>query len=79
MPHISGLIASVFGCLLLVLPAPEAAGQTMEQALVAAYQGNPTLLAQRAALRATDEGVSQAVSGPSAWCPGRVDCGVPKE
>ncbi len=66
MPRTSRLIAGVFGCLLLVLPAPEATAQTMEQALVAAYQGNPTLLAQRAALRATDEGVSQAVSG---WRP----------
>lgn len=35
-------------------------------ALGAAYQNNPALLAERAALRATDEGVSQAVSG---WRP----------
>ena len=66
MPRISRLIAGVFGCLLLVLPALEAAAQTMEQALIAAYQGNPTLLAQRASVRATDEGVAQAVSG---WRP----------
>ncbi len=66
MPRTSGLVGGVFGCLLFVLPVPQAAAQTMEQALVAAYQGNPTLLAQRAALRATDEGVSQAVSG---WRP----------
>ncbi len=39
---------------------------SLEEALVAAYTGNPTLLAQRAALRATDEGVAQAVSG---WRP----------
>jgi len=66
MPRTSGLVGGVFGCLLFVLPAPEAAAQTMEEALIAAYQGNPTLLAQRASLRATDEGVSQAVSG---WRP----------
>ena len=48
------------------MAAPDAAAQTMEQALVATYQSNPTLLAQRVALRATDEGVSQAVSG---WRP----------
>ncbi len=60
-------LLSILGSLALAMAAaPEAAGQTMEQALVAAYQGNPTLLAQRAALRATDEGVSQAVSG---WRP----------
>ena len=33
MPHTSRLVAGVFGCLLLVLPALEAAAQTMEQAL----------------------------------------------
>ena len=66
MPRNSNFVAGVFGCLLVVLAAPDAAAQTMEQALVATYQSNPTLLAQRVALRATDEGVSQAVSG---WRP----------
>ena len=32
-------------------------------ALVLAYQNNPTLNAQRASARATDEGVPQALSG----------------
>ncbi len=41
-------------------------GQTLEQALASAYLGNPTLLAKRAGLRATDEGVPQAISG---WRP----------
>jgi outer membrane protein len=36
---------------------------TLEWALVQAYQNNPSLNAQRAALRATDEGVPQALSG----------------
>jgi len=36
--------------------------QTLEQALVSAYRNNPTLLAARARLRATDEGVNQALS-----------------
>ena len=44
----------------------DAAAETLEEALVAAYNNNPTLLAQRAALRATDEGVPQALSG---WRP----------
>lgn len=36
--------------------------QTLQDALAAAYAGNPTLLAKRADLRATDEGVPQALS-----------------
>jgi outer membrane protein len=40
-----------------------AAGDTLEWALVQAYQNNPSLNAQRAALRATDENVPQALSG----------------
>jgi TolC family type I secretion outer membrane protein len=37
-------------------------GQTLEEALAMAYQGNPTLLAARAQLRQTDEQVPQALS-----------------
>jgi outer membrane protein len=40
--------------------------QSLEETLVKAYQGNPTLKAERARLRATDEGVPQALSG---WRP----------
>ena len=40
-----------------------ARGDTLEWALVQAYQNNPSLNAQRAALRATDENVPQALSG----------------
>ena len=43
-----------------------AAAETLEEALAAAYRNNPTLLAARAKLRATDEGVSQALAG---WRP----------
>ncbi len=43
-----------------------AAAATLEDALVQTYQSNPTLLAQRAQLRATDEGVARAVSN---WRP----------
>ena len=46
--------------------ASGAAGEILEEALIAAYTSNPTLLAQRAALRATDEQVPQALSG---WRP----------
>jgi outer membrane protein len=40
-----------------------ALGQTLQEALAAAYESNPTLNAQRARLRATDEQVPQALSG----------------
>src|SRR5881227_1063926 len=42
--------------------AHPAAAETMESALAQAYRNNPTLNAQRAALRATDEAVPQALS-----------------
>ncbi len=51
--------------LIAFLPV-NAAAETLEEALAAAYRDNPALLAARARLRATDEGVSQAVSG---WRP----------
>ena len=40
-----------------------ARAETLEDALVMAYRGNPTLMAKRAELRAVDEGVAQARSG----------------
>ncbi len=44
----------------LTLPAH---AETLETALIQAYQNNPTLNAQRASVRATDENVPQALSG----------------
>src|ERR1700759_4042590 len=43
-------------------PAP-AVAETIEAALVRAYQNNPQLNSQRAFVRSTDEGVPQALSG----------------
>src|SRR5882757_7780706 len=43
-------------------PAP-ALADTIEAALVRAYQSNPQLNAQRAQVRSTDENVSQALAG----------------
>src|SRR6202007_107550 len=40
-----------------------ATADTLEWALVQAYQNNPSLNAQRASLRATDENVPQALAG----------------
>jgi outer membrane protein len=48
------------------LAALPASGQTLQEALALAYANNPTLQAARAALRATDENVPQALSG---WRP----------
>jgi len=45
---------------------PAFAVSTLEEALTQSYETNPTLLAERARLRATDEGVAQAVSN---WRP----------
>lgn len=50
----------------LALVPPPAAGQSLTEALVAAYLGNPNLEAARASLRGTDEEVPQALSN---WRP----------
>ena len=47
----------------LVMAAQAAHADTLEGALVQAYQNNPQVNAQRASLRATDENVPQALSG----------------
>lgn len=46
--------------------APDARAQSLQDALAVAYLNNPTLLAARAGLRATDEGVPQALAN---WRP----------
>ncbi len=57
----AGLVAALLGSV-----AWPASAETLEEALAQAYTTNPVLDAQRASLRATDELVSQAVSG---WRP----------
>src|SRR5580658_2879173 len=52
--------------LLLAVGAVPVAAQTLTEALSYAYNTNPQLLAQRALLRETDEGVPQALSN---WRP----------
>jgi outer membrane protein len=49
--------------LIAQLGAPPALADTIEAALVRAYQNNPQLNAQRALVRSTDENVPQALSG----------------
>ncbi len=58
-----GFAAGAAACAVLPLTASTVRGETLNSALVQAYQSNPTLNSQRAATRATDEGVPQALSG----------------
>ena len=51
------------GIALCGVAAAPAAAQTLEAALVQAYLNNPSLNSQRAAVRATDENVAQALAG----------------
>ena len=57
----TGAAAAVL--LLAAMGPTPALADTIEQALVRAYQNNPQLNAQRASVRATDENVPQALSG----------------
>jgi outer membrane protein len=57
-----GALAATFLLFALVDPKP-ALADTIEAALVRAYQTNPQLNAQRATVRSTDENVPQALSG----------------
>jgi outer membrane protein len=60
---VRGLAVSTTACAGWLLAAQPALSDTLEGSLVLAYQNNPTLNAQRASVRATDEGVPQALSG----------------
>jgi outer membrane protein len=59
-------LAAFCGAALLLTAGPQAAAQTLTEAFAYAYNNNPQLLAQRAALRAADESVPQALAG---WRP----------
>jgi TolC family type I secretion outer membrane protein len=61
-----GIVATLLAAIGAASIASVAAAQSLEQALVSAYLTNPQLEAQRAALRATDELVPEALSG---WRP----------
>jgi outer membrane protein len=61
---------------LAVASGPAQAAETLESALAKAYGSNPTLNAQRAALRVSNEGVSQALSGYRPRVNGTADIGV---
>ena len=56
----------ILGASLLCLVSGQALADNLEDALVAAYNSNPDLRAERANLRSIDENVAQAISG---WRP----------
>jgi outer membrane protein len=56
-------VAALLAVALCVLTAAPAAAETLPDALVRTYQGNPTLNAERARQRGTDENVPQALAG----------------
>src|SRR5262252_6734774 len=58
---VTGAAATVL--LMACMGSTPALADTIEAALVRAYQGNPQLNAQRAQVRSTDENVPQALSG----------------
>ena len=58
-----GFAVVAIACVALPGSVTFARAETLESALVQAYQNNPSLNSQRASLRATDEGVPQALSG----------------
>ena len=63
MAFISAITSLSLAAAGMSLASTKAAADTLEWALVQAYQNNPSLNQQRAALRATDENVPQALSG----------------
>jgi len=66
MRHVNKFGGVILATTVLALSAGSGAAETLQEALVAAYSSNPTLQAERARLRGTDEGVAQARSG---WRP----------
>jgi len=55
--------AVIFMFAVAIMSTSPAPAETIESAMAYAYQNNPQLNAQRAAVRQTDEGVAQALSG----------------
>ena len=56
-------VAAALAVALCTLLAAPAGADSLPEALVRTYQGNPALNAERARLRGTDEGVPQALAG----------------
>tara|TARA_Y100000590_G_scaffold469777_1_gene659677 strand:- start:2090 stop:3457 length:1368 start_codon:yes stop_codon:yes gene_type:complete len=60
------LIKAIIFLSCTMIIASKSRAQTLEEALISAYKTNPTILSQRASLRATDEQIPQAKAG---WRP----------
>ena len=71
-----GLVCVAILCAALGLISPPALADTLTEALSRAYAINPELNAERARQRATDEMVSQALSGYRPRIAGTADAGV---
>ena len=63
MMHRAIGVAAIAAVAAVGLPAARSSAETIESALVRAYQNNPQINQQRAVVRGTDEGVPQALSG----------------
>ncbi|MBN9064384.1 MAG: channel protein TolC [Rhizobiales bacterium 65-9] len=75
----TSVAAAVLAAGAMVALQSPAAAETLEGALGRAYGNNPTLNAQRASLRATDESVSQALSGYRPRISGSADVGAQQD
>ena len=71
-----GTLAMYCSLTALGLSGSGASAETLESALARAYRGNPTLGAQRASVRATDENVPRARSLGRPIVTGTADAGV---
>lgn len=63
MIFFANIKTSLLTCLAILLPVNFAFGLTLQEALIATYENNPQIKAERASLAGIDEGVSQAISG----------------
>ncbi len=69
----------LLGTALALLPLVSASGETIEESMIKAYMTNPTLAAERAQLRVTDENLPQALGLRRPSVTGQGDLGVAYE
>src|SRR5215213_6246172 len=72
----SGAPLGALALVLFLSATPGARAETLESALARAYSGNPTLGAQRASVRATDENVPRALALGRPRVTGTADVGA---
>ncbi len=66
----------LLGTALALLPLVSASGETIEESMIKAYMTNPTLAAERAQLRVTDENLPQALALRRPTVTGQGDVGA---